>query len=348
MPLRLNIVAWNNGVGLTRDLALLARALRAGGFEVHVTAIGRGKLRKWFRPAVMTWRGRLRRLFLRRPRHDVNIMLEHVRLEDLGSARCTLFVPNPEWCMPADVERLSQVKGVLAKTRHAEAIFRSRGIPTEFIGFTSEDRLDAAVARERCFFHLAGRSENKGTDALIALWRRHPEWPTLTVVQSPRTAKPLDPPAPNIEHRIDYLDDAELRRLQNACRFHVCCSETEGFGHYLVEAMSVGAVVLTTDGEPMNELVDGTRGVCIPYCRTGTQNLATTYFVDAAAMEQAIERLLALDDADLDRMGAAARRWYVENDLAFSARLTSAVEALYRGSPAMPEQPPAPAAGISA
>lgn len=348
MSPRLNVVAWNNGVGLTRDLALLARALRAGGFDVHVTAIGRGKLRKWFRPTVMTWRGRLRKLFLRAPRHDVNIMLEHIRLEDLGSARCTLFVPNPEWCMPYDVERLSRIRGVLAKTRHAEAIFRARGIPTEFIGFTSEDRLDAAVPRERRFFHLAGRSENKGTDALIAVWRRHPEWPMLTIVQSPRTAKPLDPPAANIEHRIDYLDDAELRRLQNACRFHVCCSETEGFGHYLVEAMSVGAVVLTTDAEPMSELVDGTRGVCIPYGRTGTQQLATTFFVDDVAMEQAIERLLATDDATLDRIGAAARRWYVENDAAFPARVKHAVEALCGGPVATAAASPTPAAGISA
>src|SRR5881397_1407211 len=100
MTPRLNLIAWNNGVGLSRDLALLAGALRSRGFTVHVTAIGRGKLRKWFRPLVMTWRGRLRRLVMRRPAHDINIMLEHIRSEDLGSASATLFIPNPEWCMP--------------------------------------------------------------------------------------------------------------------------------------------------------------------------------------------------------------------------------------------------------
>ncbi|EQD67759.1 glycosyltransferase, partial [mine drainage metagenome] len=58
--------------------------------------------------------------------------------------------------------------------------------------------------------------------------------------------------AANIEHRIDYLDDAALQRLQNAHWFHLCPSETEGYGHYLVEAMGIGAVVLTTDAAPMN------------------------------------------------------------------------------------------------
>ncbi|TCZ87753.1 glycosyltransferase [Lysobacter sp. N42] len=325
MPLRVNLIGWNNGVGLTRDLRLLEQALCESGYVVHVTAIGRGKLRKWFRPPLLRARSRLARLFRRPPAYDVNIMLEHVRAEDLGSARINLFIPNPEWCQPVDVALLPRLDGVLAKTRHAERLFRELGVATAFIGFTSEDRLDASVPREQRFFHLAGRSSNKGTDALIALWRRHPEWPRLTVLQSPRTARALDPAPANIEHRVDYIDDAELRRLQNACRFHVCCSETEGFGHYLVEAMSVGAVVLTTDAEPMNELVDAGRGVCIPAGRTGRQQLATTYYVDEHALEEAIERLVVADTAHLERLGEAARRWYVDNDRAFAGRLASAI-----------------------
>lgn len=326
--MRVNLVGWNNGVGLTRDLRLLEDALRACGHEVHVTAIGRGKLRKWFRPPLVRARTGLRRLLGRPPAYDVNVMLEHVRAEDLGSARVNLFIPNPEWCQPGDVALLPRLDGVLAKTRHAQRLFEAEGAATAFIGFTSEDRLDASVQREARFFHLAGRSSNKGTSALLDLWCRHPEWPRLTVVQSPRTARPLDPPPANVEHRIDYVDDAALRHLQNACRFHVCCSETEGFGHYLVEAMSVGAVVLTTDAEPMNELVDAGRGVCIPAGRTGRQQLATTYYVDEAALEQAIERLLATDGATLDALGRAARRWYVENDAAFAGRLDAALSAL--------------------
>jgi glycosyltransferase involved in cell wall biosynthesis len=333
MALRLNLIAWNNGVGLTRDLALLERALRAGGFDVHVTAIGRGKLRKWFRPAMMRLRSRLRALARRPPRFDVNIMLEHIRPEDLPSAHRTLFIPNPEWCLPTDVAQLRNVAGVLAKTRHAVDIFQRLGVHTEWIGFTSEDRLDAGVPRERRFFHLAGRSSNKGTDALIALWRRHPEWPVLTVLQSPRTARPIEPAVANVEHRVDYIDDAELRQLQNACRFHICCSETEGFGHYLVEAMSVGAVVITTDAAPMNELVDRSRGVCVGYGTTGTQFLATTYFIDCAQLEIQIERLLASDDATLDALGDAARQWFERNDAEFPERLRDAVTRLAAPTP---------------
>lgn len=327
MALRINLIAWNNGVGLSRDLALLRHALEAGGFRVHVTAIGRGKLRKWLRPPLVRVRPWVRVALRLPPAHDVNIMLEHIRPEDFASAKRTFFIPNPEWCNDRDVALLPRVHGVLAKTRHAVAIFEALGARTALIGFTSEDRLDAAVTRERTFFHLAGRSSNKGTDALLKLWQRHPEWPRLTVVQSPRTASAL-PPTPNIDHRIDYIDDTELRRLQNANVFHLCCSETEGFGHYLVEAMSVGAVVLTTDAPPMNELVDASRGVPIRISRTGTQCLAQTCFVDAEALEHQINALLTCDDAHLGTLGQAARRWFESNDAAFPERLRAGFEAL--------------------
>ncbi len=328
--LSINLVAWDNGVGLSRDLSLLAAALRHGGFNVHVTPIGRGKLRKWFRPPLMRLRTWLQRLMHGRGwrRFDVNVMLEHIRPEDLGRATRTLFVPNPEYCLPSDVALLPSIDGVLTKTRHADPIFAALGQRTAYIGFTSEDRHDPKIARERAFFHLAGRSHNKGTRELIELWQRHPEWPRLTIVQSPRVAEPITPPAANIEHRIDYLDNAKLRRLQNASRFHLCPSRTEGYGHYLVEAMSVGAVVITTDGAPMNELVTSERGVLVASARTGSKELATTYFFDEAAMEAAIERLLQLPEAELQQLGDAARDWFLRNDGGFAARVQSALKSL--------------------
>ena len=320
-----NIISWNNGVGLTRDMNLLARGLREAGFSVHLTPIGRGKLRKWFRPAwrraVHRWRG----MRGEASQFDINIMLEHIRPEELPSARINLFVPNPEWCLPSDVSALPDVDGVLVKTRHAASIFRSLGASPAQIGFTSEDRYDPSIPRKRGFFHLAGRSSNKGTASLIELWRRHPEWPLLTIVQSRLTAGEPISGVDNIRHLVDYLGDEELRRLQNANRFHLCPSDTEGFGHYLVEAMSVAAVVITTDAPPMNELIDASRGWLVGYASTGEQHLATTYAFDERAMEQAIVSLISMPDEALDALGDQARRWYLDNDAGFSGRLAAAL-----------------------
>ena len=325
----LNLIVWDNGVGLSRDLRLLAAALRDAGFDVHLSPIGRGKLRKWLRPLWM--RGKLlsRRLRGGALRFDANIMLEHLRAEDMPAATRNFFIPNPEWCLPTDVALLDRVDAVLTKTHHAREIFAARGCRVAEIGFTSEDRHDPSIPRARTFFHLAGRSRNKGTQRLIELWRRHPEWPLLTVVQSPREAVPIEPAVANLIHRVDYIDDAELRALQNGNWFHVCSSETEGFGHYLVEAMSVGAVTLTTAAPPMNELVEPDRGILVPYAWMDTQFLANTYFFDEAAAEAAIERMIAMPDDELQRMGANARAWFLRNDRGFSERLRLALAPLF-------------------
>lgn len=329
-PRSLNLIVWDNGVGLSRDLRLLAAALRTAGFDVHLSPIGRGKLRKWFRPLWM--RGKLLSQRLRDGgalRFDANIMLEHVRPEDMPAATRNFFIPNPEWCLPTDVALLDRVDAVLTKTEHAADIFTTRDCRVAPIGFTSEDRFDPATPRERTFFHLAGRSKNKGTKRLIELWSRHPEWPLLTIVQSPREAVPIDPPVANIVHRVDYIDDADLRDLQNRNWFHLCTSETEGFGHYLVEAMSVGAVTVTTDAPPMNELIAADRGLLVGYSSSGTQFLANTYYFDEAAMEATVERLLAMPDDELQRLGGNARDWFLRNDREFSDRLKQSLTPLF-------------------
>ena len=325
--IRVNLIARDNGFGLSRNLHLLHEALTAD-FEVTISGIRRGALRKILQPARLRARTLARRLAGRGPRRwDVNLMLERVRPEYLATARRNVLLPHPEWFDGRDRRWLPRLDRAFVLTRHAVPIFESLGLETEYTGFTSEDRRDTAVPRERAFFHLAGRSANKGTDTLLATWRKHPEWPRLTVLQSPRVARGVVA-APNIDHRVDYIPDDELKRIQNAHRFHLCPSETEGFGHYLVEAMGVGAVVVTLDAPPMNEMVTPERGALIAPSRTGTQSLATTYFYEEAALERAVERLLETPDAELERMGAAARAWFEDNDRAFRARIAGAVRAL--------------------
>ncbi|HKV66351.1 MAG TPA: glycosyltransferase [Rhodanobacteraceae bacterium] len=326
--IRVNLIARDNGFGLSRDLCLLRGALAAAGCEVTVSGIRRGALRKALHSPNLRVQSLVRQLAGRTARRwDVNLMLERIRPEYFPTARHNVLKPNPEWFDERDRVWLPRLDRVFAFTHHAKPIFEALGVPVTYTGFTSEDRLDAGVVRERAFFHLAGRSSNKGTETLLATWRRHPEWPRLTVLQSPRVARPLVS-ASNIDHRADYIGDDELKRIQNAHRFHLCPSETEGFGHYLVEAMGVGAVVVTLDAPPMNEVVTPERGDLIPYSRTGRQSLATTYFYDEGPLERTIERLLTRSGEELERMGAAARRWFEDNDRAFRVRIAEAIRTL--------------------
>lgn len=330
---RINLLAWDNQRGLSHDIRLLSDTLRTLGHHVEVTRLGPrrhdGRWQAW-RMRLRLWWLRLRHADRRLTLYDANIALEHVRPDWLGLARLNLLVPNPEWLSPRSQRHLARYDAILCKTRYAVELFTARGCRALHIGFRSTDCLQPEVPQRPTFLHLAGASRMKGTQRLLALWQRHPEWPKLLVLQSPRTAARLAGPVPaNIEHRIGYLDSVdEIRRLQNAHLFHLCLSETEGWGHYIAEAMSCKAVVITCDAPPMNELVTATRGAMVKTRAAGTSNLAVRHQFDDAALEAAVERLLAMPAAERLALGEQARAWFTTNEATFATRLDAALRQL--------------------
>jgi glycosyltransferase involved in cell wall biosynthesis len=333
--LRLRLIGKSNGVGLSRDLALLAEALAASGCEVTQHPCAR-RDRKRRRSLLTRLAMQLRRLRApaAHPPFDVNVMLEHIWPQFVQQARLNVLVPNPEWTDRRDLAMLRVADRIWAKTALAEQLFAARGSRVLNIGFDSDDRLDLAVRRMPQFLHLAGRSPLKGTKRLLALWRRHPEWPQLTVLQDdPAGRDSREVAAANVVLQRGFASDQQLRTLQNAHRFHLCLSEAEGWGHYIAEAMSVGAVTFTTDAAPMNELIGAGRGLLVGAHLAEQHNLARIARFDERALEAAIAHALLLDDAQLDAIGAAARGWFLANKHAFAARVQLAVDDLVRASP---------------
>jgi glycosyltransferase involved in cell wall biosynthesis len=326
-----HLIAWDNGRGLSHDIRLLEAALRELGHAVSITGVPR-------RSRGLPWRAwwhvlRMHALWLARRgprRYDLGITLEHVHTAYLPLGRRNALVPNPEWLSRRDRRQLHRFDAILCKTAVARDTFAALGLPTAVIGFQSIDCRRDGIARDRTFLHLAGASRMKGTERLLDVWRRHPEWPTLHVLQSPSTARDDRPaPAANLDHRVTYVDDIEdIRRLQNAHAFHVCLSEAEGWGHYIVEAMSCGAVVLTTDAPPMNELVTPERGLLVAARECGTLNASSLWQFDEAALEAAVARAVALTDDDVRRLGEQARHWYETNQAGFAGRLRRALDVL--------------------
>ena len=323
-----HLVARDNGAGLSRDLEILRDAIGAAGFDLTISAIGQGGPRRQLQ--LLALRAKLALRGMRRlggGRFDVNLMDERLRPKYLPLARRNVLLPHPEWFDPSWSPNLKWIDRVFAKTRHAVPLFEALGCRTDFVGFTSIDRRLPDIVRESTFFHLGGRSGNKGTQPIIDLWLKKPSWPMLTAIQRKPLRLPPTLPA-NVRLISDYIDDADLRALQNRNLFHLCPSETEGFGHHLVEGMSTGAITLATDAPPMNEMVTNARGVLVAYAHTGKQQLATTYFVDDNALEAGIERMIAFDANERRALSQAARAWWEQNDREFRQRLAAAIRSL--------------------
>ncbi|HEY6130443.1 MAG TPA: glycosyltransferase [Halioglobus sp.] len=332
---RINIVAWHNGGGLSRDLQILCNALPNTRFQLTLNGspLDQAPVRRQrivHRASNIAYRWRHHQQLATAP-YDVNVFLEDISPGFFKYARVNAFIPNPEWFKKYQQRYLTGIDVVLCKTHSAQATFDALGSRTRFISFTSEDRL--ATTRDNPpqngFLHIAGRSWQKGTRPILDAWLQHPEWPLLTVVQNATTYSqmPVKPVvAPNVRHLLERLDEATLRELQNTIAIHLCPSEAEGFGHCIVEAMSCGAVTLTTNAPPMNELIAPDRGILVNYHKTRKQRSGANYYVDPVDLERKIDEIIRMDQSSKQHLGERARTWFLDNDRVFRAGIIDALE----------------------
>jgi glycosyltransferase involved in cell wall biosynthesis len=98
----------------------------------------------------------------------------------------------------------------------------------------------------------------------------------------------------------------ELRYFQNSLGIHVCPSEVEGYGHYIMEAMSAKAVVITTNAAPMNEFIKDNRCL-VPYFKKFPCALGIRYFVEPEKLREVVQNISLLSEEELREIGEKNR-----------------------------------------
>jgi len=133
-------------------------------------------------------------------------------------------------------------------------------------------------------------------------------------------------------------------RLQTLAAVHVCPSMVEGWGHYIDEGRRTGAVVITLDAAPMNELIDASCGVLVParpgpaartYLSKGwTKNFPADFNPSTviprtiADLAQAISKALLLPTERSAEIGAAAIARSQKDFVTFKDNFTKLLDGL--------------------
>lgn len=290
----INIISTTNGVGLEQDALLLQGLIKS---KTRILDFN-----KTYESATV--------------RADISIHLEVVNPRMLSLAKRNILIPNPEWFERKWISYLKSFDTILAKTHNTERIFSALHKNVIYTGFTSRDMHDNGVKKDRIFLHNRGKSSHKGSNTVIEAWR--PQFGKMFV----NSAKQMQS-KPGIIMNYNRLSQDKMQTLINACYFHVCPSEAEGFGHYINEARSAGAIVITTDAAPMNELIRPGFGVLCKYSNTGTHHLGLTYSVDRDALTAAYIQCLNYSAKQLNEMSRAARYQYLMDKKDFITKLNT-------------------------
>lgn len=306
--------------GLAWDAEIIANALKQD-FIASKNICGNGTL------SVHTQRVWLKIKYFFGSRVAAGIFLEDLRPRWLSAFAANILIPNQEWIRPGTTQHLSKCDEIWCKTRYCEDAFQKLGCKTRFIGFSSADRYDFQVQKNfNSFIHVQGKSAFKGTATILEAWQKHPHWPTLTVIS--RNKSWLNLNCHNIRVITEFLTDAELGRYMNSAGVHVCTSETEGFGHSINEALSTGALVISTDAPPMNELVRPEFGILVPYASSSPAGLGERFQITADALAKTVNDCLAMDQTEKERRGHLARQAYLQGKQDFESAVAEAAASL--------------------
>jgi len=302
----------DNGVGLERDYRILREILEGMGHSVHPV--------------------HYKRIDSSIQKVDVNIFLEVLETALFPMAKEQWLIPNPEWWAPWDhANTIRNVNYILCKTKDAVEIFKGlypeHANRVHYIGFESRDLYDPSVPRERKFLHVFGQSRYKNTPSVcyaFAKFEADEKRLPLTVVG----AYPEDIQFARDHKNVTYIQrasEAELKTLMNSHLFHIDPSGYEGWGHYIHEGLSCGAVIATTDHAPMNE-IDTPKELLIPYQRTIQELSAQRALVVAHPVWKAVEKMNRLTDAQIAEISTRARAAFLFEREQFRERLKKFIE----------------------
>lgn len=292
--LKIALLSRDNGVGLSLDAELMTELFESAGHEVS--------FHDWEAKSM--------------PRADVAFHLELVSRNLAQHAEKNIAILNLEWYPTEWLKYLPAFDQIWAKSHYALRFCRNRGGKNvQLTGFLGVDLYDPTVKRQKRCMHLRGRSAMKGTEQVIEAWRRDPGLPPLTIISKEDVHLP-----DGLDDRVTVVyspSDEERNRLMNEAEIHICPSIAEGWGHYITEAMSVGATVVTTDASPMNEHIRPEWGYLLGVTGTRNHHQAVLTFTSADLIAKGVHRAVALGPERRRAVGQVARTQFLKRNQEF-------------------------------
>ena len=256
-----------------------------------------------------------------------------------------IYVPNLD-CATTNGGTSSWIKSVRkstveiwAKTKFCQKVLNETGIKSNLVLWSIPDlvRRDREIHRKKPvdFLVIAGRGgikNRRGIDLALkayALARKQDQNITLTI----HSIKPLKKYVPPDLLNVEGLSISEgLLARQDLAKFYdhadvlLYPTRWDGFGLSLLEALHEGLPVITTDGQPMNELVEHEHnGLLVEAEKNGVMKLTPNFECSARAMANAIIRI-ANDDILRDRLTCPEPSAWIARQSHFCLRVQQLVQ----------------------
>lgn len=274
---------------------------------------------------------------------DVNIFLEVINPSLFSYARKNIWIPNQEWTYKSWIPYITMVDEIWVKTTEARRCFNEASNykgKVKYIGWSSIDKgwnpdtikkdYSKAIVpvgknifrNPKPIFQAYLRLKNSDLKTYSAL-------PVLHVVYSPSHIQINVPSeiADKVVVKGEVLKQDEYDDLLKECGLCICTSAAEGFGHAVVEAMTVGCNLLLSPIDPFVTDIVGSLQSGVYYgktLQTANQNECIGVLVDTTVQSimEALTLYTKTSNIEKKENSAFIRDLYEHNHKEWIRRMT--------------------------
>lgn len=250
------------------------------------------------------------------PNGDTAIFIERLfEHEKLAHYSRRIFISNPEWLTEKDVLRARKLVTEFWHTTRFGLKLLGEVFPDKIHAYTSFTSLPLSSGEPNynSFAHFSGKSKTRHTQEIINIWIDNIFFPPIWIQSYENDISiPKWMSSGNLRVLQFFLSDREY--ASEFCRHGVqlCTSQMEGFGHYINEARAMGALILTLDAPPMNELIDQACGVLIPVEQSFPFNCGMRFMASTDEIKKAVTQVLEMPIEARRLLGEKAKKRFEE------------------------------------
>ncbi|QKE50455.1 glycosyl transferase [Faustovirus] len=335
-------------IGFDSDAKVLKKGLKHDRIQVHVLYADKNK------STASILEGK--------PKHgDLSIFIQQVNMYDmLNIAKQNWILCNHEVFLHSatttQLNKLRKIDAVICKTEIGIQWVREckeKYSLTYKIFYTSFTSPFKAIHPDKCprqrdlVVHTAGQHHWKQTGAVIDCWYRHPDLPKIVItcfepvidemkennwVDKNAIEAALTGKIPNMILYTKKIPYNELVELKSKAGVHICCSFTEGWGHTINESRICGAITITTDAAPMNELIRPDCGILISPCKTSAKKNGTVInHINSEDIYEAMQVYLKLTDKQRTILGRNGHVRYLNDQYYYELEMKKIVNYIVSG-----------------
>jgi hypothetical protein len=312
-------------------------------------------------------------------KYDIMIHIEHIIPQYLKvGASANIYVPNIEMLLEYDISNIHKMDYIMCKNIFSFDKFNNydkiEGI-TRYTSFTSlfETNVDHDTDYNLVGF-FAGTSYLKNAKLVIESWIDNNYFKNINPnVKLIITKKIIHPTATEkeLKHYLDKIDffrepikkfynkDVSGYKYDNIYYFeylnaedynyffrkaflHLCPSMIEGFGHYINEARMMKKIILTTNEQPMNELISHNEQLVLSGSKIDISKIIynkyhvnefsiSAHYIDKVNFINKLELLLQLDVSTIKKIGEQNYEKYVNDKHFFVKELNNIIKECMSG-----------------